>query len=67
VPERMCDFCDDEPVDGRFREVNGIEEKRRQGGANKIIARRETGRLACWTCARKMSAGTSLDQLELSL
>jgi hypothetical protein len=51
----------------RFREVNGIEEKRRQGGANKIIARRETGRLACWTCARKMSAGTSLDQLELSL
>lgn len=45
-----CSFCG-EPVDptadGVGREVTGWEKIRAQGGANSIIARTETGRIAC--------------------
>lgn len=60
--KRLCDFCREQPVDQRYREVTGIEELRAQGGANKIIGRRETGRMCCTLCAHKIRDGIDINQ-----
>ena len=59
---RLCDLCGVRPADLRYREVTGWEEVRAQGGANKIIARTETGRRACRDCIFRMTHGLSIDQ-----
>jgi hypothetical protein len=60
--DRICDWCKVARVNGRYREITGIEEIRSQGGANKIIGRRETGRQPCQDCARKIAAGLNPGQ-----
>lgn len=60
--DRICDWCKVRRVDGRYREVTGIEEVRSQGGANKITARRETGRQACRDCVEQMRGGITPGQ-----
>lgn len=59
-----CDFCGG-PVEGRirFRKIEGWEETRGGGGANKIILRRTTGEVAHPTCVETRKAGRSVDQL----
>lgn len=64
---RLCDWCGKQAADAQYREVLCIEQKRRGGGANKMIAREETGRVPCFTCVRKMSAGTPIGQMELGI
>jgi hypothetical protein len=59
---RKCDLCNDTSVDGQYREVQGWEQVRSQGGANKIMLRTETGRLACSGCIMKMQRGISVTQ-----
>lgn len=61
-PSRLCDLCGVHPADLRYREVSGWEETRAQGGANKIIARRDTGRRACRGCIEKVRRGLSIEQ-----
>jgi hypothetical protein len=61
-----CTFCGI-PVDpskpGTYREITGWEEVRRQGGANSITLRVETGRYACASCiALKKSGGDPSNQ-----
>lgn len=44
-----CAFCGNESTD-RYREVICWEQLRKRGGANKMVARKETGRYACESC-----------------
>lgn len=56
-----CCYCG-RPVQGDYREIHRSWEKRRdQGGANRIIGRRETGRQACNECGRKLELGQDPD------
>jgi len=59
-----CMICG-EPVDhvGLY-EVTGFEEPRSQGGANKIIDRRRTGRVV-GTCHAEAVKGRRVDQMSL--
>lgn len=45
-----------------LREVVGYTRPRDQGGANHIIARRETGRLVGPCCAERVQAGVSTQE-----
>jgi hypothetical protein len=58
----VCDWCHENPIDDRFREVSGIEQRRAQGGANKIIGRKETGRRICAPCVSKIERGIPINQ-----
>lgn len=63
--ERICDWCHENPADMRYREIIGIEELRDQGGANKVIGRRETGRIPCRPCMTKIRDGVPIGQTTL--
>jgi hypothetical protein len=55
-----CAYCEKDviPTARRVgREVTGWEQVREQGGANSIIARRETGRYACERCLGMVRQG----------
>jgi hypothetical protein len=56
-----CCYCG-QPCDPRYREVTGWEQVRSQGGANRIIARTETGRYVCTLHAQQIQRGLSPDQ-----
>lgn len=45
-----------------FREIRGFEEPRSQGGANKIVRRRETGKFACRGCIIRQQMNIHPDQ-----
>jgi hypothetical protein len=45
-----------------LHEVSGWTRLREQGGANHVIARRETGRLACADCALTLQRTGSFEQ-----
>lgn len=53
-----CCYCG-EPAAGDFREVTGWEVLRAQGGANQIVGRKETGRVACQSCIRQIKDGVT--------
>ena len=56
ISAAKCCYCDD-PASPRYREIRGWEEVRKQGGANKITGREETGRYACDECIRAIRNG----------
>lgn len=66
APESMmpCTYCG-EPTEGHYREVRGWEQRRSQGGANKIVLREETGRYACNACVSSLRSGVNLGQRSL--
>jgi hypothetical protein len=53
----LCSFCRQREADQRFREVIGWEQLRTAGGANRIIGRKATGRVACTSCMIDVRAG----------
>lgn len=60
---RLCDICGiNEAEPDRYRSIEGWEEVRSQGGANKIIGRRDTGRRACRYCIYEIEQGLSPGQ-----
>ena len=61
----ICDWCEREPANPRFREILGIEERRRQGGQNKVIGRTVTGRQICSDCLYKVEHGIPIGQGKL--
>lgn len=52
APTGHCMKCKRGPLTGPglLYEVTGFEEPRSQGGANKIVNRRRTGRIICGGC-----------------
>jgi hypothetical protein len=63
-PRARCWHCGN-PADDRYRGIEGIEERRTGGGANKIIGRTENGRRYCRDCVRKIEHGVPLGQISL--
>ena len=63
---RLCDFCLTEPADPEYREIVGFTRARSQGGANRIIARKETGRIPCRSCVVRLRDGVPLEQQRLA-
>lgn len=60
-----CCYCGN-PPDPQYREITGWEQLRAEGGANKIIARRETGRLICRQCMVAIRSGADpVNQMRL--
>lgn len=66
MTERLCDLCGAEPADLKYREIAGWEEIRKGGGANKIIARRESPRRIGAECMWRLKHNVSLRQGMLS-
>ena len=62
---RICDLCGTRPASDGYREISGWEKLRAQGGANQIVARKETGQRACTNCIELMRRGLSLEQGDL--
>lgn len=60
-----CMYCDREmrlTDHGVHHEVHGFEQKRSRGGANKIVLRTETGRVACSRCIFERKSGVNINQ-----
>lgn len=63
--QTLCVYCD-QPVSpgdyGTLKEVRGWVAERKQGGANAVSFRRDTGRYAHGSCAELQKRGVHRDQ-----
>lgn len=66
LSDRKCDGCGNGPLaltaGGVYTQITGWDTKRTAGGTNAVKRRKETGKILCGSCIRKLEQGVSLDQ-----